>query len=265
MRPHLMSTWTVDLPDTVVVSGTGSGLGHEIAQQLLDCGVHVVGVDLTAAADTAQHENYQHVQGSVSDPQTWDEVRAAAESTGSLGYVGSAAILKVGTIIDEDLDTWRSSWEVNVLGNVLALRALLPLMIAAPQAAVVAVSSIDADFGEQQLGAYASSKAALSAAIRTVALDYARSNVQFNILAPGPMRAGLFERHLASAENPDKFLATREARQPRGRITGVDEVARAALFLLSPASSALLGTTVTADGGLTSGFDYRTGAEGSSA
>ena len=93
----------------------------------------------------------------------------------------------------------------------------------------------------------------------------AATGVQFNVLAPGPMRAGLFERHLASAGDPQRFLATREARQPRGRITGVDEVARAALFLLSPASSALLGTTVTADGGLTTGFDFRTGAEGSSA
>jgi NAD(P)-dependent dehydrogenase (short-subunit alcohol dehydrogenase family) len=77
-------------------------------------------------------------------------------------------------------------------------------------------------------------KGALSAAIRTIALDYAGSGVQFNIVAPGPMRAGLFERHLASADNPERFLATREKRQPRGRITGVDEVAQAALFLAQP-------------------------------
>ena len=113
--------------------------------------------------------------------------------------------------------------------------------------------------------AYSSSKAALSSAIRTIALDYARRGVSINILAPGPMRAGLFERHLASAADPEKFLAPREARQPVGRICGADEVARAAMFLLSPAASAVFGTTLTADGGLTAGFDFRTGAEGSSA
>ncbi len=259
-----MPTWTVDLPETVVVSGTASGLGYEISTQLLDCGVRVIGVDLHAP-DTETRDGYQHVQGSVSEAATWEKVRSDLDPASSIGYIGSAAILKVGTLLEEDLAIWRDSWEVNVLGNVLALRSLLPIMVQAPQASVVAVSSIDADFGEQQLAAYASSKAAMSAALRTVALDYAASDVQFNILAPGPMRAGLFERHLASADDPGKFLATREARQPRGRITGVDEVARAALFLLSPASSALLGTTVTADGGLTTGFDYRTGAEGSSA
>ncbi|MEE3850939.1 SDR family oxidoreductase [Gordonia sp. LSe1-13] len=259
-----MTFWTIDLPDTVVVSGTASGLGNEISTQLLRCGSTVIGVDLNAP-DHEAHDKYQHVQGSVSEAETWEKVRSALDPSGSIGYVGSAAVLRVGTLLDEDLATWRDSWEVNVLGNVLALRALLPVMVQAPHAAVVAVSSIDADFGEQQLAAYASSKAAMSAAMRTVALDYASTDVQFNVLAPGPMRAGLFERHLASADDPGRFLATREARQPRGRITGVDEVARAALFLLSPASSALLGTTVIADGGLTTGFDFRTGAEGSSA
>ena len=149
--------------------------------------------------------------------------------------------------------------------TVVALQALLPLLTAADHGAAVAVSSVNAQFGEQQLAAYSSSKAALTGAVRTIALDYARRGVQINILAPGPMRAGLFERHLASAADPAKFLATRQARQPIGRIPGADEVARAALFLLSPAASAVFGSTLTADGGLTAGFDFRTGEEGSSA
>ncbi|MGV0739709.1 SDR family oxidoreductase [Mycobacterium syngnathidarum] len=259
-----MNTWTIDLPEAVVVTGTASGLGHEVARQLLDCGVNVIGVDL-CAPETDLTGTYIHVQASVSSEQTWDTVREQIDASATLGYVGSAAMLAVGTLLEEDLDVWRKSWEVNVLGNVLALRSLLPLMTAAPHGAAVAVSSIDAAFGEQQLGAYASSKGALSAAIRSIALDYAATGVQFNVLAPGPMRAGLFERHLASADDPERFLATRAKRQPRGQITSVAEVARAAVFLLSPASSALLGTTVTADGGLTAGFDFRTGDEGSSA
>jgi 2,3-dihydro-2,3-dihydroxybenzoate dehydrogenase len=127
------------------------------------------------------------------------------------------------------------------------------------------VTSVDAGSAEQQLAAYASSKAALTMGVQTIALDYARTGINFNLLAPGPMRAGLFERHLASAADPAQFLATREARQPIGRIIGADEVANAALFLLTEQASALFATTVTADGGLTASFDYRTGAEGSSA
>ena len=65
-----------------------------------------------------------------------------------------------GVLAHEDMAVWQRTWEVNVLGNVLALRELLPLLTSAEYAAVVAVSSINAEFGEQQLAAYSSSKAA---------------------------------------------------------------------------------------------------------
>ncbi|WP_432565453.1 SDR family NAD(P)-dependent oxidoreductase [Kineococcus sp. SYSU DK003] len=267
-----MIDWTIQVPDQVVVTGTASGLGQEVARLLTDLGVRVYGVDVaTAADDLGSRDTFTQVHGSVTDSRTWQSVMhevqadAAGGTVRSLGFVGAAAVLDVGVLDTEDLALWRKAWEINVLGNVMALQALLPLLSRADHAAVVAVSSVNATFGEQQLAAYSSSKAALTGAIRTIALDYARSGVIINILAPGPMRAGLFERHLASAADPAKFLATREARQPIGRIVGADEVARAALFLLTPAASAVFGSTVTADGGLTAGFDFRTGEEGSSA
>ena len=266
-----MIDWTIALPDQVVVTGTASGLGEETARLLLDAGVRVYGVDVAeAATDLTKADTFTEIRGSVTETATWRGVVTAlhVDAPGgvtSLGFVGAAAILDVGILDDEDPAVWRRAWEINVLGNVVALQALLPLLETAEHGAVVAVSSVNAQFGEQQLAAYSSSKAALTGAIRTIALDYARRGVQINILAPGPMRAGLFERHLASAADPEKFLATRQGRQPIGRIPGADEVARAAAFLLSPAASAVFGTTLTADGGLTAGFDFRTGDEGSSA
>jgi NAD(P)-dependent dehydrogenase (short-subunit alcohol dehydrogenase family) len=266
-----MIDWSIRLPDQVVVTGTSSGLGQETARLLLDAGVRVYGVDVAeAAVDLGKSDAFTEVRGSVTEVATWHEVIAALHAdapagVASLGFVGAAAVLDVGILDDEDMAVWRRAWDINVLGNVVALQALLPLLTAADHGAAVAVSSVNAQFGEQQLAAYSSSKAALTGAVRTIALDYARRGVQINILAPGPMRAGLFERHLASAADPAKFLATRQARQPIGRIPGADEVARAALFLLSPAASAVFGSTLTADGGLTAGFDFRTGEEGSSA
>jgi 2,3-dihydro-2,3-dihydroxybenzoate dehydrogenase len=260
-----MIDWSIPLPDQVVVTGTASGLGQETARLLLDAGVRVYGVDVAEASELTEVDGFTGIRGDVTDAGTWREVVTALGPVTSLGFVGAAAVLDVGILDDEDPAVWRRAWEINVLGNVVALQALLPLLEAADHGAVVAVSSVNAQFGEQQLAAYSSSKAALSGAIRTIALDYARRGVTINILAPGPMRAGLFERHLASAADPAKFLATRQARQPIGRIPGADEVARAAAFLLSPAASALCGTTLTADGGLTAGFDFRTGEEGSSA
>jgi NAD(P)-dependent dehydrogenase (short-subunit alcohol dehydrogenase family) len=262
-----MIDWTIELPEQVVVTGTASGLGHECARLLTGAGVLVIGVDVAEPAEElAKADTFTAVRGSITETQTWENVVESVDVPArSLGLVAAAAILDVGVLGSEDIAIWRRAWEVNVFGNIIGLTTLMPMLTQAEHASVVVVSSIDASFGEQQLAAYASSKAGLSGAIRTIALDHARTGVNFNVLAPGPMRAGLFERHLASADDPAKFLATREARQPIGRIVGADEVARAAAFLLSPAASAIFGTTLTADGGLTTGFDFRTGAEGSSA
>jgi NAD(P)-dependent dehydrogenase (short-subunit alcohol dehydrogenase family) len=153
---------------------------------------------------------------------------------------------------------------VNFIGTALAFQTLLPKMIERGAGTIVAIASIDATFAEQQLAVYSASKGAVRQLARTVALDHARQGIRINVLSPGPMMAGLFERHMKSANDPDRFLATRAARQPSGTILSPDDVARAALFLLSDGSMALTGADVIADGGLTASFDFRTGSEGAS-
>lgn len=255
------------LPATVVVTGTGGdGLGAVSARLLAAAGSRVVGVDL---APVEEYANYTHVQGDVTAQETWDRVLAALDAAGAdggrLGLMTSAAYLEVGTVLDLDLDVWRKTYEINVIGTVLGMKALLPRMIAARDGSIVTIASIDALHAEQQLVSYCASKAAVLQLSRTAALDHARDGVNVNCVLPGPMRAGLFERHMSSAADPAQFLATRANRQPFGEIPRPEEVAKVALFLLSDAAKGMTGAQVTADGGLTTGFDFRTGAEGSSA
>src|SRR4051795_2472837 len=132
-----MIDWSISLPDQVVVTGTSSGLGQESARLLLDVGVRVYGVDVAeAAVDLGKSEAFTEVRGSVTEVATWQEVIAALHAdapagVASLGFVGAAAVLDVGILDDEDVAVWRRAWEINVLGNVVALQALLPLLTAA--------------------------------------------------------------------------------------------------------------------------------------
>jgi len=255
------------LPDAVVVSGAASGLGNDLCQLLVASGVATIGVDLAGATEELVGlQGYSHIAGDVSEEQTWDQVVAAlkAGKHSSYGLVTSAAILDVGTILEFSKKDIERTFRVNVVGTALAMKALLPLMIDSGGGPVVAVASIDASFAEQQLAVYASSKGAVKQLARTVAMDHARQGIRVNVLSPGPMMAGLFKRHLASAADPERFLSTRSARQPGGRILEAREVAEAALFLLSSGSSAINGADVIADGGLTTSFDFRTGTEGAS-
>ncbi len=259
-------TFCSTLPELVVVSGTASGLGTSIARLLLASGVHTVGVDIAVAPAELSSDLYTHVQADVADEAAWSAVAStiSAANPRTLGLVTSAAMLNVGTVLDFDKAAMERTMSVNFIGTALAIRGLLPLMIERGGGPIVAVASVDATFAEQQLAIYAASKGAVRQLTRTVAMDHARQGVRANVLSPGPMLAGLFERHMKSASDPDRFLATRANRQPSGRILDPGEVARSALFLLSDASTALNGAEIVADGGLTTSFDFRTGSEGAS-
>jgi NAD(P)-dependent dehydrogenase (short-subunit alcohol dehydrogenase family) len=253
---------SITLPTLVVVSGTASGLGTHIANQLVDCGVTTIGVDIAPQPNGINNGRYVHVQGDVSQDKVWtavgDEIRKA--NPASVGLVTSAAMLEVGTILEFDRAALEKTMAVNFVGTALAIRAALPHMIERGGGSIVAVASVNGTLAEQQLSVYNASKGAVRQLARTVAMDHARQGIRANVLSPGAMLAGLFERHMKSARDPEKF----QARQPTGRITDPGDVAKAALFLLSDASAALNGCEVIADGGLTTSFDFRTGSEGAS-
>ncbi|MBY2942418.1 SDR family oxidoreductase [Rhizobium leguminosarum] len=190
-----MPQLTFELPDTVVVTGASSGLGHELCSLLVEAGVATVGVDLAAAQDNlAALAGYHHVAGDVAGETTWEKVVARLRYSGAkrIGLVTSAAILDVGTILEATPAIMSRALNVNIVGTALAIKFLLPLMIKAHDGTIVAVASVNATLAEQQLGIYNATKAAVRQLARTVALDHSRSGVRVNILSPGPMLAGLF-------------------------------------------------------------------------
>jgi NAD(P)-dependent dehydrogenase (short-subunit alcohol dehydrogenase family) len=263
----MSSLFSLSIPDVVVVSGSASGLGLELCQLLVEGEAATVGVDRDEASSQLKgSKHYTHIQGDVSKPEVWLEAAKAVRSRKpvSVGLATCAAILEVGDVLYTNEEHWTKTFRINVLGTVLGIKSLLPAMLDAGSGSIVTVASVDATFAEQQLAAYCASKGAVRQLARTIALDHARHGIRVNVLSPGPMLAGLFKRHMDSAADRERFVATRANRQPYGRILEAKEVAAAAVFLLSNQSSAINGAELIADGGLTTGFDFRTGEEGAS-
>lgn len=260
-----MAKISFKLPDLVVVTGTSSGLGESLCKVLLEQDVIVIGVDIAPPLISGSQE-YRHVNGSVSDISTWASVLKEIDTIkpNRIGLVTSAAILDTGTVPEVTPESISRAMNVNVTGTALGMAALIPKMENMGGGSIVAVASVNASLAEQQLAVYNASKAAVRQLARTAALDHAPKGVRINVLSPGPMMAGLFKRHLESASDSAKFLSTRARRQPQGRILDAHDVAFAVAFLLSDGASAILGADLIADGGLTAGFDFRTGDEGAS-
>jgi NAD(P)-dependent dehydrogenase (short-subunit alcohol dehydrogenase family) len=260
------ATFTAVLPDVVVVTGTGSGLGLAVADLLASSGCTVIGVDLAGCpGQLTGATGYEHLAGDVTDRDTVESIsrRIAVIDPGLLGLVTAAAVLDVAPAGETSDEVWQRTLHVNLMGTVAMVSGLLD-HLRSRAGVIAAIASVDASFAEQQLGAYAASKAAVRQFIRTVALDHAREGIRANVVSPGPMLAGLFARHMASADDPERFHATRANRQPMGRILDVADVANVVAFAVSSASAACNGADLIVDGGLTTGFDFRTGEEGAS-
>ncbi len=243
-----------------VVTGAASGVGLASAHALLDRGLPLVGVDVAEAPPSLAHdERVAWVRGDVAAAGTWArvlETAAARDRRGADCLVACAATLVVGSFIETTAEDLARLFDVNAVGVVRGMQALLPGMLEQGRGAIAVACSVDSLWIEGGLGAYGTSKAALLAAVRSAALEHARDGVQINAVCPGSIDTPLFRRHMNAAPDPPAELRAVERRTPRGRILDPREVADVLCFLLSDAASGLSGAAVTVDGGLTSTYDY---------
>jgi enoyl-[acyl-carrier protein] reductase III len=140
-------------------------------------------------------------------------------------------------------------WQVNVGAFLdLALR-MLPIMPSGGR--IIAISSEGAYRAVDQYGAVGSSKAALEALCRQMAVEWARKGINVNVVAPGLLETDT----LAALPDAERRRRHEVNASPLGRLVSLEEVAHVVRFLCSPASAGIIGQTITVDGGKTiSGF-----------
>jgi NAD(P)-dependent dehydrogenase (short-subunit alcohol dehydrogenase family) len=247
-------------PRTAVVTGAASGIGLATASALRQHGTEVIGVDLVEAPDVLRgDEPVEWIQGDVASAETWDRVTAACGRHDS-GFadclVTCAATLVVAPFLETSREDWRRLFDVNVLGVILGIQALLPPMLERRDGAIAVVCSVNSFVVEDELSAYSTSKAALLHATRSAAVEYAAKGVRINAVCPGIINTPLLRRHFDSLDDPDAARRAAERRSPIGRILQPEEVAEAIRFLVGGGASAMSGAALTVDGGLTVTYDF---------
>jgi 3-oxoacyl-[acyl-carrier protein] reductase len=240
-----------------IVTGATRGIGRAIAETLADEGANVAicarHADDVAAAVTALQAKGVQATGRAVDvgdgPALREWVRDVAGELGGIDIVVSnVSALAIGG----DEDSWRSGFQIDMMGAVRLVDAAMPSLESSTSAAIVTISSVSGREIDFASGAYGAFKAALVHYTQGLAYHLAGNGIRANTVSPGNtyFPGGVWNQ--IETGNPDLF-ATALGLNPTGRMGTPQEMASAVAFIASPRASFITGANLVVDGALTKG------------
>jgi NAD(P)-dependent dehydrogenase (short-subunit alcohol dehydrogenase family) len=239
-----------------LVTGAGSGIGRASAIAFARAGAKVVVADVTVAAGEetvalarAQNTDALFVRADVSQRADVEQmVRAAVEMYGRLDFAHNNAGVSgpQAPLADYSEETWDRVIAINLKGVWLCMKYELQQMVRQGGGAIVNTSSVAGLKGSQGVSAYVASKHGIVGLTRAAALEYARSNIRINAVAPGTIHTAMIDRFTGG---DDRLLQQFAESEPIGRLGTPEEVAEAVVWLCSDNSSFVTGTVLSVDGG----------------
>lgn len=244
-----------------VVTGAASGIGAATAIELSRRGYHVALVDsneeglATTSGEIASGSAILVSAGDVTDraavERSADKIRAGFGRIDVLVTCAGVGTRGGGTVLTLDESEWRRVLDINVLGTVNWMKAVLPTMIEQGRGAIVTIASQLAYNSGGGTAAYIASKGAIVSLTKTSAVDFAKQGIRVNAVAPAVIDTPMSRTSRETSPDPAAMQAWRLARHPVGRIGTVEEAASAICYLASDEASFITGTVLKVDGGWT--------------
>ena len=239
-----------------IVTGGAMGIGRAVVEGLLAEGASVVIADRAGAAEAAKALDNAGISviGVACDVSSQSETEAMAgaalEAFGRIDVlVNNAGIyssLKTGPFEDLDIDEWRRVLEVNVIGQAMATRAVVPAMRRQGGGSIVNFSSGTPFKGVPFLLHYVASKGAVNAMTKALAKELGGADIRVNAVAPG---FTLSDGVLANSHQMEKLQdISRQARVIQ-RDQHPEDIVGAVVFFASQESAFVTGQTLVVDGG----------------
>lgn len=242
-RTHTATRIIMSFKDkNILVVGGTSGIGLETANALQAKGANVI----TASRKKPETDTeLQHI--------TLDVLQLDNSITEQLpdvlhGLVYCPGSIKLKPFERLQLEDFRNDLELNVLGAVQVLKAVMPLLKKTDGASVVLFSTVAAQLGMPFHTSIATAKAAIQGLTVSLAAEYATSGIRFNAIAPSLTDTPL----AASLLNTSEKAEAAGKRHPLGRVGTPQDMAQAALYLLSDEASWMTGQVLHLDGGMSS-------------
>jgi 3alpha(or 20beta)-hydroxysteroid dehydrogenase len=241
-----------------LITGGARGMGKAHVKRFVAEGAKVVFGDLLeeeGAKLAAELDGEAvFVKMNVTSPEDWElAVKTAVDTFGKLDVlVNNAGIIKHQRIEDMELATFKAVLDVNLVGQWLGIKSVIPAMKAAGGGSIVNVSSTEGFTGARGLAAYSSSKFGVRGLTRSAAQELGQYGIRVNSIHPGAILTAMSmdpDVVAAAADNAEAFMKA----LPMGRLGKTREVSGLVSFLASDDSSYCSGSEVLVDGGMISG------------
>ena len=237
-----------------VVFGGTSGIGRAIAHGLAEAGADVVA---TSRRPERVEEVAAEIEGRgrrtlrvISDVRERDSISRVLEAAVGVFEKVDILVNSAGrTLRTPTADVSEEDWEgvigTNLTGTLRACQIFGRHMLERGSGRIINIASLSSFVALAEVAAYSASKAAVASLTKSLAVEWAQRGVNVNAIAPGVFRTALNQHLLDDTERGRELLL----RTPMGRFGNVEELAGAAVFLASDASSFVTGEVIAVDGG----------------
>jgi len=234
----------------IIVTGASGGIGNAIIKKLSEVGANILASGTRIEKLEELKKNFEGLKILKFDISQSDKIEefvdnATNELGGSLdGIVNNAGITQDNLAIRMSLDEWQKVININLTSTFLMSKFAIKKMLKNKSGKIVNITSVVGHTGNLGQANYTASKAGIVAMSKSLAIEYAKKNININCIAPGFIKTAMTDKI------DDKFKEVIISKIPSARLGEPDDIANAVLFLSSDESSYINGETLHVNGGM---------------
>ena len=234
----------------IIVTGASGGIGNAIIKKLNEAGANILASGTRIEKLEELKKNFENIKILKFDISQSDKIEefienATNELGGSLdGIVNNAGITQDNLAIRMNLDEWQKVININLTSTFLMSKFAIKKMLKNKSGKIVNITSVVGHTGNLGQANYTASKAGIVAMSKSLAIEYAKKNININCISPGFIKTAMTDKI------DEKFKEVIISKIPSARLGEPDDIANAVLFLSSEQSDYINGETLHVNGGM---------------